>query len=388
MANAFTNFLGSVVGGFFDGGADMKDYQHANRLYVNNTYARAPKVGFLYFVVFNINKSAIIDKTYLQKGINDVGLLVKKTELPKFKMQTETLNQYNRKTVVQTKLNYEPIQIEFHDDNSDITTDLWTNYYRYYFADGTYGSRSTSFTEPFTDTKYGEKDFSYGLDNNQNLRFFESLDIYVLHKGKGPQDFTHYRLLNPLITDYRHDDLDQADGLKTLQNKMSLSYEAVEYRKGKIVKNNAPVGFTPVYYDNTPSPLSIGGGIPNTLFGSSGVIAGAAQIFGENGTLSQGNLIGAILQTRNLGRGISQLSKSGIQQEGYSILKGILGGVSSAGGQAISQPGGIASAANAGLNQVGFGALGNIGVNLYTNQNASINGQTRANAIRTGPGGT
>lgn len=386
MSNAFTNFLGSVVGGFFDSGADMKDYQHASRLYVSNTYARAPKVGFIYFIVFNINKNAISDPTYLQRNIQDVGLLVSKSDLPKFKIQTETLNQYNRKTVIQTKLTYEPVNIEFHDDNSNITTDLWVNYYNYYYRDGTYGGRSTTFSEPYTDTKYGEKDFAYGLDSNQSKRFFDSVDIYVLHKGRGPQDFTHYRLLNPLISDWRHDDVSQNEGSKVMQNKMTMTYEAVEYRKGKIIKNNAPVGFTPVYYDNTPSPLSIGGGIPNTLFGSNGIIAGAGQIFGENGTLAQGNLIGAILQTRNLGKGIGQLSKGGLQTEGYSILRGVLGGVSAAGGQAIAQPGGIASAANAGLNQAGFGALGNIGVNLYANQNYSTNGLTKARPKSTGGG--
>ena len=102
--------------------------------------------------------------------------------------------------------------------------------------------------------------------------------------------------------------------------------------------------------------------------------------------MAQGNLIGAILQTRNLGKGIGQLSKGGLQTEGYSILRGVLGGVSAAGGQAIAQPGGIASAANAGLNQAGFGALGNIGVNLYANQNYSTNGLTKARPKSTGGG--
>jgi hypothetical protein len=47
--DAFTNFLGGVVGGVFGPTGNLRDYQHANRLYVQNSYSRAPKFGFLYF---------------------------------------------------------------------------------------------------------------------------------------------------------------------------------------------------------------------------------------------------------------------------------------------------------------------------------------------------
>ena len=52
MSNPFTNFLGGVGAGIFGNSAQMKDYNHASRLYVADTYARAPKLGFLYFVSF------------------------------------------------------------------------------------------------------------------------------------------------------------------------------------------------------------------------------------------------------------------------------------------------------------------------------------------------
>ena len=115
MSNAFTNFLGNVASGLLgksDG--DLRDYQHANRLYVQNNYDRSPKVGFLYFVNFNVNKDIIskLDPSYIARGLNDVGFLAKKVDLPKFKISTETLNQYNRKTVVQTKIQYNDINID------------------------------------------------------------------------------------------------------------------------------------------------------------------------------------------------------------------------------------------------------------------------------------
>ena len=111
MSNAFTNYLSST------GYANLRDYQHASRLYVDKNYAYSPKLGFLYYVVFNINPDAIIDQQWRNTGAMDVGLLVKKVDLPKFTIATETLNQYNRKTVVPTKLTYTPVGVEFHDDN-------------------------------------------------------------------------------------------------------------------------------------------------------------------------------------------------------------------------------------------------------------------------------
>ena len=125
MSNdAFNNFLTGK--GY---GPIMKDYQHASKLYVDTTYARAPKMGFLYFVELDINRAAVRDENWAHQDWIDVGLLAKKADLPKFVIANEVMNQYNRKTQVATKLSYDNISIEFHDDNSDITHNLWTNYY-------------------------------------------------------------------------------------------------------------------------------------------------------------------------------------------------------------------------------------------------------------------
>jgi len=397
MSNAFTNFLGGVASGIFGSNADLKDYQHANRLYVQNSYARAPKVGFLYFIVFNINRNAIIDKNWDErKGYRDVGLLVKRMDLPRFTVGTETLNQYNRRTIVHTKLTYNNVSIDFHDDNNDITTDLWKNYYNYYFRDGIYKNTSSKIKPiEFSDTKYGTTDYAYGFDSYQTIPFLDSIDAYIMHKGKGQWDFTQLTLLNPKITDWTHDNLNQEDSGKIMSSKMTVAYEAVNYRNGKIQKNVTPEGFTPVYYDTQPSPLSVAGGIPGTLFGDNGVLAGAGQVFGENGAwnkaLNSGNpldILGAAVQIRNLAQGARQLTRSGLATEGYSILQGALTGMATAGREQVTQPGGAARSAQAGLQQAGFGTLGNVGVNLYSNLNSSINGTTKAEPKNlTGRGG-
>lgn len=395
MANAFTNFLGGVASGIFGDNADLKDYQHADRLYVRNLYARAPKVGFLYFVTFNINRNAIIDQNWdKRKGYRDVGLLVKKMDLPKFTVNSETLNQYNRKNIVHTKITYGNLNIEFHDDNNDLTTDLWKNYYNYYFRDGVY-QQTSSKTKPiqYSDTKYGDNDYYYGFDSYQTVPFLDSIDAYIMHKGKGQWDFTQITLINPKIVEWAHDSLNQDENGKTLTNRMSVAFEAVNYKNGKIQKNVSPEGFTPVYYDTAPSPLSVAGGIPGTLFGANGVVAGVGQVFGENGAWSQalksGNplsLIGAAIQTSNLAKGARQITKTSLKTEGYSILNSALSGMATAGRDQITQPGGVTQSIQTGLQQSGYGALGNVGVNLFSNQNSSINGTTTALPRKLGGG--
>lgn len=377
MGNAFTNFLNSTVYGLTNNPADMKDYQHADRLYVKNTYARAPKVGFLYFVEFNINRDAVNNETWAQRDMQDVGLLVKKTDLPKFSITQETINQYNRKTLVQTKINYSPVNIEFHDDNSDITTSLWKNYYQYYYVDGIYPEASPLFREKvlqYDDTKYGSIDYPYGFNNFPVKPFFNSIEIYVLHQRK----FTQMTLINPIVTEWAHDSLNQDEGARTLTNKMTVMYESVGYRQGKVVKNQDPPKFGQVYYDSQPSPLTVGGGVPGTVLGAGGIIAGAESIFGENGSLvnakSPLDFLGVALQTKNLYKGVSQINSTRLKTEGYSIATSVLGGISSTG----NQPGGIEPAAIGGLTQNGFGLAANVGVNLFSNKNSSINGITKA----------
>jgi hypothetical protein len=314
MSNIFNAFLGGVLGSK----GDVKDYQHANRLYVQNNYARAPKHGFLYFVAFNINEYAVQDRRW---NYSDLGLLVKKIDLPKFTAATETINQYNRKTVVQTHIKYNPIAVDFHDDNSEITRNLWVNYYKYYYADGTYQSP----TRVFGDTKYGVANNLYGLNNFQLQPFFKSVDIFVLHKHK----FSQYTLLNPLITDWSHDTVDQSDGNKILANKMSLAYEAVYYNQGTIRKNDESGAFTAVYYDTSPSPLSISGKGVSSLFGAGGVISGAEDVLGtlENADNNPFEYLKAGIQANNLIKNIGSLSKGGLVNEANNIIGNALNGV-------------------------------------------------------------
>jgi hypothetical protein len=273
MSTSFNHFVSNNGQGTI-----FKSFNHASKLYVANNYARAPKLGFLYYVYFNINDNVVGDQGWANSAQKDVGLLVKKIDMPKFKIATETVNQYNRKVNVQSKLTYEPVSIEFHDDNSDITNGLWKNYYKYYFVDSNYNSGNRAYWQ---NSKYSTTDYAYGLGNYQNEPFFDTIEIFVLHQQK----FTQMILVNPLVTAWDHDKLDQSNGNNILTNKMTVAYENVVYLEGEIEKNNGTVTNPPLfalrYYDNVASPLSVGGNILNSTPAANGKLPNDAAVFGK-----------------------------------------------------------------------------------------------------------
>lgn len=379
MSNAFTNFLGGVVSGIFNSPANLKDYQHANRTYVRDNYQRSPKLSFLYYIVFNINPAATKSNEWNQKKKKDVGILVKKIDIPRFTVNTDVLNQYNRKTVIQTGIKYNPVSVEFHDDSNNITSGLWENYYKYYYADSAYDRGQKLKPESFSDTKYGSIDYAYGLNHTQTIPFFESVDIYVLHQ----KQFTQYTLLNPIITEWAYDNLNQDENGKTLTSRMQLAYENVLFRYGRIQKGAKPEGFSAVYYDTQPSPLSIGGKGTSSLFGPGGVIAGADSLLGILGKENKSPLdfLQAAIQAKNLSQNIKNLSKAGLKQEGFSILKGALGNISATN----NQPNGAGGIIRDAINSNNLGALGRVGVNIFNN--TSVANTTIANAKKILGGG-
>lgn len=354
------NYLSSTENEYENGKIRLRDFQHAARLYVDDTYARAPKHGFLYFVEFEINKDAILDENWDQTRQRLVGVLVKKTDLPKFTVTTEKINQYNRKTVVQSKLNYNDVTIEFHDDNSNITHQLWTNYYQHYYAD-------SRVPLTFGDTKYGKIDYTYGrYGRGVEKPFFEKIKIFVLHQQK----FTQFDLINPKVTEWQHDNLDQSNGGKILQSRMTVAYENVVYGSGEIAKSTEASLFRSVSlpYDTQSSPYQYGdlkGPTPIRNFGPK-----SPYVQGGPGS-PQGQLAGIanILLTNYLNK--KGLGKRGAV--GYNIAGSILGATTQSGAGKYASP-------QPSQNEPGvFGSPGGLGINIFKGFNTSVDGKIRAN---------
>lgn len=260
----------------------MGDFTHASNLYRRNNFRLAPKVKFLYHVVIDVNPVA------LQSLGNNVSNLLNKREfnilassasLPTFDVNTDTLNQYNRKKVIQTRINYNPVNIEFHDDAAGLTTLLWEAYYRYYYEDGNYadqGTRPRAYQTGLYDSE-PQNTYRHGFNRaGKTYPFFNSITIHQLHHQNVDSHFTSFTLVNPLIAGWEHDRLDQSDGSGTMKNTMRVDYETVLYDRG-YTREDEPAGFADnAHYDRSPSPYSSTG---STNTNTTGVEEGWTKVF-------------------------------------------------------------------------------------------------------------
>lgn len=319
--------------GYFDNFANvgnpkgnLGDYWHASKLYVANNMRLAPKFKYLYHVVLNINEKANI-KTLNNKFKTEINLLARSADLPKYRVQTETVNQYNRKKLIQTGVQYQPVLIEFHDDNAGLTTLLWESYFRYYFADSDSTSKGISgvpdqtaegfnrFKNGINSAYFNNESFKhrYGLDKSNKIApFFNSIQIYQLHPQDGRSTWTSYTLINPIIESFEHDQVSQENSDFSI-NRLQIAYESVQYARGSLQEGIVPQNFGEVdHYDTIPSPIAgaispIGSNmpIPGSRNNAEDFIRGAAELFinSSNSLTLKENLDKLLLQT---GRNVLQ----------------------------------------------------------------------------------
>ena len=305
----------------FFGNDYLKDYTHASKTFRTNGYENLPRFKFLFHVYFNINTTEIpaLRQVFQAGTQSTVGLLVKNIQLPQFNIEVETLNQYNRKRLVQKKINYQPCQVDFHDDGGDLIRTMWYNYYSYYYKDpsqpyrgqtstngsmGANANRTAGFGYNTRDIYANDRfinDWGYigeAYADGTNAAggkpaFFRDISIYGFNQHK----FIEYVLINPMISDWSHDTYDYSQGDGVMQNSMTINYETVKYYSGAIgaVRPDTNVqGFAdPNYYDQEPSPLSRPGGT-SSIIGQGGLLDAGIGIYEDLQSGSVAGIIGAV----------------------------------------------------------------------------------------------
>jgi hypothetical protein len=292
--------------GFF-GAQGLKDYAHASKTFRTNGYELAPRNKFLFHVYFNLNTTEIptLRNVFPASSQGELGLLVKTIQLPTYSLDTETLNQYNRKRIIQKKINYQPVSMTFHDDGGDLSRNLWYNYYSYYYKDPNqqYGSASNmngssgqvanepgfsynsrdiyANNRPVNDWGYigeGYMQSTAGASGNPGAdqstgkpAFFRDITIYGLDQHK----WASYVLINPLVKEWKHDQYNYSEGGGIMENSMTVEYETVKYYSGAIGGSRSDTnvkGFAdPAHYDNIRSSLARPGST-RTVLGQGGLL--------------------------------------------------------------------------------------------------------------------
>lgn len=319
MSGFFQNLLTDTAEAFF--GSDyLRDYTHASKTFRTNFYQYSPKFKYLFHTYFEIDPTAYNQS--LGTGAN-FGLAVKTAKLPSYNFSTANMNQYNRKRIVQTKINYDPVTITFHDDNGNMIRNLWYAYYTYYYNDGrnagalysgSPGGGTAAQTGPggtkvaptganyFAKTTYadsitGNADWGYIGETNipsnpdgSKSPFFKNITIYGLSRHKA----TAYTLINPIITSFSHDTYDYAQGTGTMEMTMTLEYETVVYNQidldGRTPEKLIPGFGVSTTYDRTLSPINKPGA-NGTILGQGGLVDAAGGFLTD---IQKGNYLSAI----------------------------------------------------------------------------------------------
>lgn len=285
-------------GAYNIGSPVIRDFKHASKIFLPNAHALAPKFKYLFHVNFELN----INVTSNASSSNNYGLDVKTAKLPSYTVQTQELNQYNRKRLIQTKIKYDPVTITFHDDNSNMINNLWISYYNYYYKDGTNfpglfkgdrggnagagaGTEAAGFNNRNIYDKEAVSTWGYigeGATGLKKTPFFKQVTIFGLSTAN--RTFMAYTLINPIISRWSHDTYSYAETTGTMESQMDLQYESVAYNQGKYDGGNPGnilTGFGEISsYDKKNSPI--------TPFGSNTYVPGqGGYVPGSGGYMQQ-----------------------------------------------------------------------------------------------------
>jgi hypothetical protein len=384
-------------------------YEHATKLYIADAHKLAPKNKYLYYVSINIGvgaqtASGIFDSIIGGGGGGvtslsliqqyQAGMLVKSVDLPKFSMDVKSINAYNKKNIVQTAIKYEPIGITFHDDNADVVTRLWNDYYTYYYRDSDYSKESyqqhhinTGVYASRTDDRWG-----YTIRNAGLEPFLRNIQIFSLHNKR----FTEYTLINPYITSWRHGTHSAEGGNDVMENQMTIMYETVKYKTGSV--NAIDVnGFGTLHYDNTASPISGGGLFGQVLGGiAETALGGGGDLARPDGSESKGSIFSQIAGAAGA---LNALGGINLAQVGAGVL-GKIGGdalKNAANGLSIPSPSDLLKGAGAKVseltNKIGGKVsdaankvTGSLGDKLQSSINAGPLASSKNNSIASIPG--
>lgn len=189
------------------------------------TFANVPKNKFLFWMKFY--RPEAVGGSGWERG---VGLSVKNVDRPKINFQQQTLNQYNRKRVVQTGHEFEPLQVKFHDTVGQDLRNMFVEYYQYYYGDSKiYGSGSSGATvydvvtgESFEMGKWG---FLPPLEDQNYGYFFSHISVYQFYNGL----MERFDLINPKISSFNPDDFDYSVGETSNEIQMTIDFEGIVY---------------------------------------------------------------------------------------------------------------------------------------------------------------
>jgi hypothetical protein len=200
----------------------------------------APRPQFLFLIRF-VRGTTTNTPPKWETGLQ---FAVKRFDRPRISADMQSLNQYNKKRLVQTNIKFGAVKIEFHDTSDQMVMQMWHEYAAFYFGD----FRKTTANDwdyDLTNTDFkntGGTGFGLTLPNEEQTEatrnspkgFFSKIECYQFSNGT----YTQFDLINPKISSFDPDEMDYGSvhghGIT-----MTLEYETIIYNN-----DNVPVSMT------------------------------------------------------------------------------------------------------------------------------------------------
>lgn len=212
-----------------------------------------PKNKFLFFIRFiksnhtgltslsredtreiNILEQKLSSRISQYSRENSVGFYCKTIDRPSVTYANRTLDQYNKKRIIQTGSRYNPIRVTFNDTVNSVAETMAKDYYKFYYGDPN-NSSVNAWSDDILSSQMnnGTNGWGFKLPDTgytDQLNYFSSIEIYIFYNGF----YDRYDLVNPKINEFRSDVLDYSASGGILSIDLNISYEGIVYAKNNI----------------------------------------------------------------------------------------------------------------------------------------------------------
>jgi len=182
-----------------------------------------PKPSFLYYVRF-VRANAGSSGNDWAKGI---GVLAKEIDRPKISFDTEVLNQYNKKRIVQKRVEYEPVSFTFHDTVDNRVFHMFQDYFKFYYGDPqNVSALAWSWDQMSRTMQQGQAGWGFipPVSDPNSSYFFSHIEFYYIYGG----EYSRFDIANPKITKFDPSGMEYDDS-KGAEISMTFEYEGIVY---------------------------------------------------------------------------------------------------------------------------------------------------------------
>lgn len=205
----------------------VKDFQNAYRFKPDVNPGRQKFQGYVNFI-FNRDLYGTLYGDASQNELRtNLSSMVRTADLPGVQFAAETKNAFNRKKIVQTGVQYDPVNMTVLDTVGNEWLTVLMKYFSFYYMDPrnmevNNSDRDISASLSRTgnnENAYGAGGFTgfdgeskwdsntAGFNINYTSNFFERIDYVLYHGNRGVQ----YSLLNPILQSFKPNNIDYAD---------------------------------------------------------------------------------------------------------------------------------------------------------------------------------